>query len=190
MSLKCIKPRSSSSTNAYRRECNNAMVRCEQLPKWQKNRPPRLPGPYTADSVPNSKKLTEKVTLRGSRICELSPMRERLQTSSRFRNCCLKLVPFGLRTGARNQPKARRRTWVIRQSRPSLRLSTQVQAVPPKTGPIAPLVVPATPPASCGAHFFVSSNFWCCIHDFRRSDQSAMCGLLDGRMPKPWPPLA
>ena len=38
----------------------NAMVRYEQLPEWQKKSPPRLPDPYTADSVPNSQKLSEK----------------------------------------------------------------------------------------------------------------------------------
>ena len=87
------------------------MVRCEQLPKWQRNRPPQLLSPYTADSVPNSKKLTEKATPRGSRTCELSPRRERLPTSSRCGTCCLKLVPFALRTDAPNAhrlPCARR----------------------------------------------------------------------------------
>jgi hypothetical protein len=37
-----------------------AMVRYEQLPEWQKKSTPRLPDPYTADSVPNSQKLNKQ----------------------------------------------------------------------------------------------------------------------------------
>jgi hypothetical protein len=39
----------------------NAIVRYEPLPEWQKKSTPRLPDPYTADSVPNAQKLEEKI---------------------------------------------------------------------------------------------------------------------------------
>jgi hypothetical protein len=44
-------------------EVENAMVRYEQLPEWQKTSLARLPEPYTADSVPNSQKPDEKMAV-------------------------------------------------------------------------------------------------------------------------------
>jgi hypothetical protein len=76
-------------------EVENAMVRYEQLPEWQKTSLARLPEPYTADSVPNSQKLNEKKRF-------LRMLQGFLDSRGECGAYCLKLVPFVCRTDALN----------------------------------------------------------------------------------------